>query len=101
MHANAHMGVWTPKESALKVDSGRKIPSRTGESNLSQLCAGRALYQLSYIPTPIMMCVCVRVCVYVCVCVCVCVCVYVCVCACMCVCMCARACVCAHVCVCV
>ena len=38
-------------ESALKVDSGRKIPCRTGESNLRQRRAGPMLYQLSYIPT--------------------------------------------------
>ena len=40
----------TVKESALKVDSGRKIPYRTGESNLRQRRAGPTLYQLSYIP---------------------------------------------------
>ena len=43
MHANRD--VWThARESALKVDFGRKIPCCTRESNL--------LYQLSYIPTP-------------------------------------------------
>ena len=43
----------TVRESALKVDSGRKIPCRTRESNLSAACwcAGPMLYQLSYIPT--------------------------------------------------
>ena len=41
----------TVRESALKVDSGRKIPCRTGESNLRQQRAGSTLYQLSYIPT--------------------------------------------------
>ena len=53
-----HMGgVQTPlqeslhvTESALKVDSERKIPCRTGESNLRQRRAGTTLYQLSYIP---------------------------------------------------
>ena len=40
------------KESALKVDSGRKIPCRTGELNLHQRRAGPTLYQLSYIPNP-------------------------------------------------
>ena len=40
----------TVRESALKVDSGRKIPCRTGESNLRQRRAGPTLYQLSYIP---------------------------------------------------
>ena len=41
----------TVRESALKVDSGRKIPSRTGESNLCRQRAGPMLYQLRYIPT--------------------------------------------------
>ena len=37
MRAIAHGGVRTHvRESALKVDSGRKIPCRTGESNLRQ-----------------------------------------------------------------
>ena len=35
------------KESALKVDSGRKIPCRTGESNL---CQQHASLMLSNIP---------------------------------------------------
>ena len=39
----------TIRESALKVDSGRKIPYRTRESNLRQRRAGPMLYQLSYI----------------------------------------------------
>ena len=39
-------------ESALKVDSGRKIPCRTAESNLRQRRAGPTLYHLSYIPSP-------------------------------------------------
>ena len=39
------------KESVLKVDSGRKIPCHTGESNLRQRRAGLMFYQLSYIPT--------------------------------------------------
>ena len=43
----------TVRESALKVDSGKKIPCRTGESNLRQRRDGPTLYQLSYIvPTP-------------------------------------------------
>ena len=37
----------TVRESAL-----RKIPRRTGESNLRRQRAGPMLYQLSYIPTP-------------------------------------------------
>ena len=41
----------TVRESALKVDSGRKIPCRTGESNLRQRHADPTLYQLSY-PRP-------------------------------------------------
>ena len=53
MHAIAHGGCRdTVRESALKVDSGRKIPCRTGESNLRQLRASPMLYQLSYIPAP-------------------------------------------------
>ena len=48
-HAIAHEGCTdTVGESALKVDSGRKIPCRTGESNLPQRRAGSTL--LSYIP---------------------------------------------------
>ena len=42
----------TVRESALKVGSGRKIPCRTGESNLRRQRAGPMLYQLRYIPTP-------------------------------------------------
>ena len=41
----------TVRESALKVDFGRKIPCRTRESNLRQRRAGSTLYRLSYIPT--------------------------------------------------
>ena len=53
MHAIAHGGVRTHvRQSALKADSGRKIPCHTGESNLRQQHAGPMLYQLSYIPTP-------------------------------------------------
>ena len=40
----------TVKESALTVDSGRKIPCCTRESNLRRQPAGPILYQLSYIP---------------------------------------------------
>ena len=51
VQAIAHGGCTdTVGESALKVDSGRKIPCRTGESNLPQRRAGSTLYQLSYIP---------------------------------------------------
>ena len=42
----------TVRESALKVDAGRKILCRTGKSNLRQRHAGPTLYQLSYIPIP-------------------------------------------------
>ena len=41
----------TIRESALKVDSRRKIPGCTGESNLRWRCAGLMLCQLSFIPT--------------------------------------------------
>ena len=40
----------TETESALKIDSGRKIPCHTRKSNLPQWRTGLALYQLSYIP---------------------------------------------------
>ena len=54
MHAIAHGGVRTHvRKFALKVDSGRKIPLRTGDSNLRQRRAGPTLYQLSYIPAQI------------------------------------------------
>ena len=44
--AIAHGSVRTPaRESALKVDSGRKIPCHTGESNLCQRHGGPMLYQ--------------------------------------------------------
>ena len=42
----------TIREFELKVDSGRKIPCRTRESNLHQWHAGLMLYHLSYIPSP-------------------------------------------------
>ena len=38
------------RESSQKVDSGRKIPCHTRESNLSQQLASLTLYQMSYIP---------------------------------------------------
>ena len=41
----------TVSESALKTDSGRKIPRRIGDSNTRQYCAwlfSRTLYQLVY-----------------------------------------------------
>ena len=53
MHAIAHGGVRTHvKESALKVDSGRKLSCHIKEMNLRQQRAGPTLYQLSYIPPP-------------------------------------------------
>ena len=72
MHVTAHEGCTdTARESALKVDSGRKIPCQTGDLNLPQWCAGWMPYQLSYI---LSVCVCVahlharaRVCVCACV----------------------------------
>ena len=42
----------TVRESALKVDSWRKIPCRTGKSNLRQRRAGPTVYQLSYTHIP-------------------------------------------------
>ena len=43
----------TVRESALNVDSLRKIPCHTKESNLHWQHAGLMLYRLSYIPTPV------------------------------------------------
>ena len=40
----------TVRESALKVDSGRKIPCRSRESNLRRRRDGPMLYRLSFIP---------------------------------------------------
>ena len=40
----------TIRESALKVDFGRKFTCCTRKSNLCQWCASLMLYQLSYIP---------------------------------------------------
>ena len=52
MHAIAQRGCTdTIRESALNVDSVRKIPFHTEESNPSRRRAGPMLYQLSYIPT--------------------------------------------------
>ena len=42
----------TIRESALKVDSGRKTLCSIGESNQCWQRAGLMLYQLSYISTP-------------------------------------------------
>ena len=42
----------TVRESALKVDPGRKILFCTGESDLNRRRAGPMLHQLSYIPIP-------------------------------------------------
>ena len=53
MQAIARLGGRThARESALKADSGRKIPCRTGESNLRQRRDGPMLHQLSYLPIP-------------------------------------------------
>ena len=41
----------TVRESALKVDSRRKIPCSTGKSNLRRRRDGPMLYQISYILT--------------------------------------------------
>ena len=40
-------------ESLHQSDPGRKIPFRTGESNLPPQCACQMLNQLSYMPTPV------------------------------------------------
>ena len=52
MHAIAQGGCTdTVRKSALKVDSGRKIPCRTGDSNLHQYCFclfSWTFYQVSY-----------------------------------------------------
>ena len=46
MHEIAHGGVQTHlRASALKIDSGRKIPCCTGELNLHQQRDGMMLYQ--------------------------------------------------------
>ena len=52
MHAHGSVLRTHARQSALQVDSGRKIPCRTGESNLPQRRAGRTPFQLSYIHTP-------------------------------------------------
>ena len=58
MHATTHGGVRTPyRESALRVNSWRKIPCCTGESNPRQLRTGPTLHQLSYIPAPALTCI--------------------------------------------
>ena len=44
----------TIRESALKVDSGRKIPCHIGELNLHERRVSLTLYQLSYIPIPLL-----------------------------------------------
>ena len=53
MHPIAHGVVRTHvRESALKVDPGRKIPCRTGESNLRQRLAGPMLGPTELHPPP-------------------------------------------------
>ena len=84
VHTIVHRVTDTERESVLKVHSGKKIPCRTGESNLRQRRDGPMLKPTELHPTP--MCV-------VCVCVCVCVCVRACVCVCVCVRASVRACV--------
>ena len=49
MHAIAHGDVTHVTESAPKVDPGRKIPCRTGESDLRQWRDSLMLYPLSFI----------------------------------------------------
>ena len=54
MHAIAYWGCMdTEREPSLKVDSMKKIPCHTGESNLHQRLDSPKLYQLSYIPSQI------------------------------------------------
>ena len=45
-------GVRTPLECLHRKLAQRKIPCRTGESNLPNRRAGLTLYQLGYVPTP-------------------------------------------------
>ena len=56
MQTIAHGGCTdTARESALKADTGRKIPCCTGDSNPRQYCAwlfSHALYLLRYSPSP-------------------------------------------------
>ena len=57
MHAIAHEGCTDiVRASALKADSGRKIPCRTGEFSPCQQRAGLTLCQLSYILAPFFAC---------------------------------------------
>ena len=51
MHAIAHGGYGHCKRVCTEVDSGRKIPCRTGESNLRRRRAASMLYQLSLFPS--------------------------------------------------
>ena len=46
MYVTAHASVWTRKETALKVDSRKKIPCRTGESNQRQLYIPSLIYDV-------------------------------------------------------
>ena len=64
----------TVRESALKVDSGRKIPCRAGESNLRQQRASPMLLPTELRPACVCVftcacVVCVRACVGVCFCI--------------------------------
>ena len=53
METHARGCMDTARESALKVDSGRKIPCHTTESNLHGWHPSLMIYWLSYIPTPV------------------------------------------------
>ena len=57
-------------ESALKVDSGRKIPWRTGEPNLRQRCDGPPLYQWATYPPTLRLCLRLSLCLCLCLSVC-------------------------------
>ena len=59
-YVNARGCTDTVKESVLTVDSGTKLPDRTGESNPRQRRAGSLFYQLSYSPS----CHCAKLTVY-------------------------------------
>ena len=50
LHVGGGGGADTVRESALKVDFGRKLSCRTGEANFRQWRAGPTLYQLNDIP---------------------------------------------------
>ena len=55
MHATAHGGcTHTVRESAPKGDTGRKVPCRTGQSNLRQHCAWLSAFQSDALPAELL-----------------------------------------------